>query len=410
MTLWIAAGLLCALALAFLLPPLLRAPRDGAPARDAFNAAIHRARLAELEADLKAGTLDAAQFEQARADLARDLLRDAQSEAPLRGGRAWKSALAIALIVPALALGLYTQLGAWRSLGTTAAAPAAPAVDEQRATIEAMTAKLVERLKQEPDNAQGWRMLGRAYGYTQRHTEAAAAYAEAYALSDAPDADLLADYAEALGLAHGEDMAGAPSTLLTRALKIAPGHPKSLWLAGLAALQREDFTAAIGHWEKLQRLVDPASEQARLLANYLQTARSGRKGNTDSASAASTTKPPTASSARLKVEVRLDPRFAARTAPDDTVFIFARAAAGPPMPLASARHRVRDLPLSLTLDDSMAMMPELKLSRFAQVIVGARISRSGQATASSGDIQALSPPVANNTATPITLTLDQIVP
>jgi cytochrome c-type biogenesis protein CcmH len=404
MTLWIATALLCALALAFVLPPLLRAHRHGTPARDAFNTTIHRARLAELDADLAAGTLDARQAEQARADLARDLLHDAQSDTPLHGGRAWKSALVVAVLVPTLALGLYARSGAWRNLETTAATPA---VDEQRVQIEAMTAKLVERLKQEPENVEGWQMLGRAYGFTQRHSEAAAAYAEAYALSDAPGADLLADYAEMLGLAHGESLAGAPEKLIARALRQTPDHAKSLWLAGLAALQRDDFKSAITHWQQLEQRVDPASEQARLLANYLQTARAGLAGK-PAATADDT--PPASASTRLKVEIKLDPRLAARTSPEDTVFIFARAAEGPPMPLASARHRVRDLPLTLTLDDSMAMMPELKLSKFSRVIVGARISKSGQPTASSGDIQGLSPPVANNTATPILLTLDQVVP
>lgn len=412
----IGIALMLALALAFVLPPLLRRPHANGVDRNALNVELHRARLAELEADLAAGTLSAAQFDQARQDLERDLLGevgdDAQSVAVPQRTRG--VALVLAGLLPLLALGLYYRLGAWESLDSAfvAAHPDMPmqaGAQTGLPPVDEMVQKLEERLQREPGDQDGWIMLGRTYLFLERYRDAVQAYAQAMALTDAPAAGLLVDYAEAMAMANGENLAGAPAALLARALEQEPQNGKALWLSGMAAYQTGDFATALARWQPLLKMTEADSENARIVQVYVQQAQAQLGGV-----AAPELEPivPAAADtgARIEVSVDIDPALRGRVAPDATVFVFARAESGPPMPLAIVRTTVSALPGSFVLDDSQAMMPTMKLSSFPQVIVGARISKSGNAMPASGDLQGLSS--ALDTANPgkLTITIDQAIP
>ncbi len=220
-------------------------------------------------------------------------------------------------------------------------------------------------------------------------SEAAHAYAKAAARAPR-DAQLLADFADALGMAQGQRLAGDPEKLIARALEIDPGNLKALALAGTAAFERKDFKAAAAYWERMLPLVAAESEDARAIRSNVQEAKS-LAGSTQV----------------LKGTISLSSKLKQKASPDDAVFIFARAAEGPPMPLAVLRKQVRDLPVAFSLDDSMAMAPGLKLSGFSRVVVGARISRSGSATPQPGDLQGISAPVAND-ATGVAVVIDTV--
>ena len=261
------ATLLIVVAAAFLLPPLWLGLRrnDAKPSRKEANLAVFRDQLAELEREKTEGTLAGADFEQARRELQRRLLEEVAPEAEEAGKVSYstsrKTAIALLVLLPVLALLAYGILGNPKALdpAQTAAAPKMTA-----AQISAMVAKLAERLQANPDDMQGWLMLARSYKTMGRYEEAAAAYAKAEKVID-DDPELLASYAETIAMASGNGLKGKPSRLIARALKIDPQHPHSLFLAGAAAMEAGDNRKGIAYWEALLPQVEPGSELDQML-------------------------------------------------------------------------------------------------------------------------------------------------
>jgi len=273
--------------------------------------------------------------------------------------------------------------------------------------MEQLVAGLAAKLQEEPENAEGWFMLGRSYMSMGRYSEAANAFKRAHDLvGDEPT--VMLRYADALAMAQGGRIAGEPFELIKRALQLKPEDTTGLWLAGLGYEEQGQYEQAVQHWRKLEAMMqnDPASlnEVRNLIARAEQKLGSTVKVETAPA------KPAAASSVALKVNVSLDAALKDKVSAEDTVFIFARAMEGPPMPLAAVRKQVRDLPLTVTLDDSMAMMPQMKLSNYAKVLVGARISKAGTVTAQSGDLTGEIKNIATNSNEQITLTISQRIP
>jgi len=301
--------------------------------------------------------------------------------------------LGLAAVVLVVAGAGYAVFGTPAALlrGTAALeAEAAAAQPSPQQQIAAMVGKLEERLKATPDDVEGWSMLGRSYNVLGRHAEAVAAFKRVAALRP-DDAQALADLADATAMAAGRKLAGEPEALVKRALQLDPANLKALALAGTIAFDRNDFAAAARHWENALASAEPGSELARNLAGGIAEAKA--RGGAGAVGAASAPQLAAAPAARLTGRVRLAATLQGQAAPDDTLFVFARALDGPRAPLAILRKQVRDLPLDFTLDDSLAMNPALRLSGAKQVVVGARISKSGNAMPQPGDLQGFSAPV-----------------
>ena len=399
----VAAALLTAAALAFVLIPLLRPEQHKRASVRAVNLSIYRDQFTELERDLKLGTIDAAQYENARAELERRLLDEAapRSDDPapdVRSRSAGWTALGIGIGVPLCAGLLYWHLGQPQGIGAPKHAAQDPASITQ-ADFEAMTQKLAQRMAANPDDAVGWLMLGKAYLALERIPEAVDALKEAERRQP-NEPEVLIEYAEALALAHGRSFEGEPARLLQRALKIDPNQPKALTMAGAAAFAAKDYKRAVDYWERLQKQLPADSELSGPLATGIAQARelAGMKPAVTAAAGAEA----------IRGEVRLADAVKARAAPEDTLFVVARAADGPRMPLAVVRRQVKDLPLTFTLDDSMAMAPQMRLSGFSNVIVTARVSKSGEATPRSGDLEGTSAPVRPG-ASGVAITIDSVV-
>lgn len=391
------AALLLIAALLFVLPVLLRAPGPAAAAArhsNALNLEILRDQLRELDADLANGTTDQDGYDAARRELEMRVASDVLAAAPLPAQAADSPvvALLIGLCVPAVALSLYFFLGNPNGLdaarvqaGSDLSANITP---EQ---IAKMVAGLEQRLKNNPADAQGWEMLARSYHVQGRFRDSAQAYAQLVTLIPG-NADLLADYADVLGMAQNRSLQGEPENIIARALRADPDNIKALALAGSAAFDRQDYQDAIARWKKILARVDPQSDVARAIANSISQAQtlSGR------APAAGPAAPSAAadSGSVLEGQVELDTRLQNLVGGDATVFVYARAAQGPLFPLAVLKRRVRDLPLHFRLDDSMGVMPNVKMSDFAALVVGARISVTGNATPQPGDLEGLSAPVS----------------
>lgn len=397
MTLFVVfATLLVVATAALLLPALLRKPRsvDVGERREA-NLAIFRDQLAELERERAEGSLGEADFEQARSELQRRLLEEVQPDAPTApvrpAGR--RTAIVLVIALPLLAAAGYLVLGNPRGLD-----PMQTQATISPQQIEGMLGKLVERLKQNPDDAQGWVMLARSYKVLGRFPEAAEAYSHAGALLDA-DAALLADYAEVLSQTQGGNLRGKPAELIARALQIAPDEPQALLLAGAEASDRQDFAGAAKYWERLLAQLEPGSEEAQTLEAAIAKAReiAGAGGKTAAAGPA------------LSGEVSLSPKLAAQVQPDDVLFVFARAEDGNRMPLAATRATVGQLPLRFRFDDSMALAGGQKLSSFKTVSVEARIAKAGTAKSSSGDLFGTIAGVKPNSQN-LRLVIDQVQP
>ncbi|UCH54218.1 MAG: c-type cytochrome biogenesis protein CcmI [Pseudomonadota bacterium] len=409
MIFWFVVAAMLAVAGAFVLVPLLRSPRSTGPAQQDVDLAVHRQRLTELEADLKNDALTQAQFERARAELERQMADDlAASGATATATTAltarW-TAIAVGVAVPVLALGLYFSLGDLDAPTRTTTGTPQQAQTPDAHSFDEMINRLAARLAANPKDGEGWVMLGRSYVVVKRFGEAGLAFAKASEiLGDQPD--LLADHAEALALAANNNMQGQPAALVSQALKANPNHPKSLWLMGHALIQQGRPAEGVGYWRRLLAQLPPGSEGRPMVEQLITQVQNA---NPQLAQAA----PPAPASAKPKakvaVRVQLAPSLATKAAPTDTVFVFARAAQGPKMPLAIVRKQVKDLPATITLDDSMAMTPTMTMSSAAQVVFGARVSKTGNATPQSGDMEGLSAPLPPTIKETVVITISDVV-
>jgi cytochrome c-type biogenesis protein CcmH len=384
---WMLCALLALLAVAFVALPLLRASRiDAGPARAALNAEVYRDQLLELDRELADGVMSVEQHAIARAELDRRALSEAAVPAAaadgapaVRRGR-WLTSGMLAL-VPVLAFVGYLSLGN----------PAALNPPDQQ--FLEMVDALAEKMKTNPDDAQGWVMLARAYQITGRMPESIAAFEKASALRP-DDANLLAGHADALAMVQGS-LSGKPFELIVKALKLDPKNQTALALAATAAMENGQFAESIALWRRLAAVVEPGSADRTAVDQAIEQVRQVAlaKGVTlaDAPPVAAGTgstqaKGPAAAGASISGEVTLAPELMRQAKPDEAVFIFARAVDGPPLPLAVVRATVKDLPIRFTLDDSMSMAPTAKLSMHKQVVVSARVSRSGQAMPQPGDL------------------------
>jgi cytochrome c-type biogenesis protein CcmH len=331
----------------------------------------------------------------------------ATAERPSRG--LWLGLLSFVLL---FGVGGYAWLGNPAGLAVGPGMPAAAQATAgsqmpSKADFSAMTDRLAERLKTTPDDVEGWTMLGRSYSLLERFPQALVAYQRVLALRP-QDAQAHADVADAMAMSNGRKLDGEPEKLITRALELDPDNAKALGLAGTLAFERGDAATAARHWERALKATQPGSEMASRLREAVDEARKSAglpalPGDAAAlATAAAAAAPPASGSApgagaSIQAHITLAPALAARAAPGDTVFIFARSPQGGRAPLAIQRRQVKDLPIDVTLDDSMAMSPAMRLSTVTQVIIGARISKSGNAMPQPGDLQGLSPVVAVGT-------------
>jgi cytochrome c-type biogenesis protein CcmH len=314
---------------------------------------------------------------------------------------------------------LYLTFGSPDALRATGAtAERAPMSHEQ---IVAMVEQLATRMKEHPEDPAGWRLLARAYTAMGRYPDAVAAFTEA-AKRSREDAALLADWADALAM-RNQSLDGEPSRLVARALALDPNHPKALSLAASAALERNDYATAIAQWRRLKMQFPPGSEETKEVDAMIAEAEAAQRGAPATAAAkgsaapvanaagAETPRTKEAASANVSAirgRVSLDPKLRDRVAAGDTLFIFARAANGPRMPLAVVRATAGELPRAFTLDDSMAMTPAAKISGAGEIVVEARISKSGSATPTAGDLRGASAAVKPGSGD-VSVVIDQVV-
>jgi len=391
---WILATLMTALALAFVLVPLLR-PRASpvaAPSAAQANLEVLRSQRKEIDDDVAAGTLAADARAQALEELMERAAQDlsqaepAPASAPGTPRRAWRTALGTALAIPLLAFGLYFTIGNPAATDVTTLGAMKANVDDKQ--IVAMVDSLARKVRERPDDAEGWALLARSMAALERFAEAADAYAHLAKLVP-NDAQVLADYADVLAMAQGRKLKGKPYELAQQALRIEPRHRKALAIAGTAALDENDFPTALRYWQTLAEELPAGSEDAKQVQGVLAEirARAAEAGKSLPASPAVAAKAPAAPRGKTVTgSVAIAPELAAQLSGGETLFVFARADKGPRVPLAVVRATARELPMKFALDDSQAMAPGMNISSAESILVEARISRSGNTTAQPGDL------------------------
>lgn len=382
-TYWVLVSLLIAISFVMIIPPLWKKREILDTDPEQRNVNIARDRAQDLKKQLQAGALSQQQFDEQYEELELSLGDDLDNEAKTsRGGSQGRWIVPVLVVfVPMISLATYAMIGEPEALIKAQLQQSPQSATPTQADFNAMVNGLAERMKQEPDNAKGWVMLGRSYKYLKQYGPAVSAFEKAYALlGDEPE--LMLDYADALAMTNDGKLRGKASELIFKSIEKKPDSVSGLWLAALAKAETGELDQAMQYLRKLETILPQDSDSFAELKKLMAAIS---RENTTAQPVTEGTKS-TAAAVSIDVNVSLDPVLSANVSPNDTVFVYAKALTGPPMPLAIIRKQVTDLPLSVTLDDTMAMIPTMKLSKFKQVKVMARVSKSGTAMQQKGDL------------------------
>jgi cytochrome c-type biogenesis protein CcmH len=427
---WILTAAMIVAALALLAPTLLKRLSDRGDDTETLNVAIARDRLNDLVKEKQAGELSDEEFAQARADLELALAQDLGSIAGTAGSSSagGRGALVFAvLLIPLMTIPLYFHIGSPQLITNPPGSQAATNHSTQNLPpITELAEQLRQRMEENPDNAEGWFLLGRTYMRMQNYAQAAQAYEQVVRLVPDEPAGLLS-LADATIMRDGMRTGPEALALLEKALSIDPDNVTALWLLGNAAFDNGAVAGALSYWQRAYPLLANEPQMQAQLGERISNAGgelpalaptaadlpaimpTADTPTAPAAAPAAAPSSPEAAEGGIRVQVALAPALLEQAAPTDTVFVLARAESGPPMPLAVARHQVADLPLDVTLTDAMAMMPAMKLSAFPRVKVTAKVSKSGGAATQTGDLLAASQ-VVDSASPPdsVQLLIDQV--
>jgi cytochrome c-type biogenesis protein CcmH len=400
---WILSAAMIVAAIVLMAPTLLKKQRAEDDNTQALNVEIARERLAELQKTRDAGELSEEEYQQGKQDLELALAQDLDDqpppqEAPSGGGKG--ALIAAVLLIPLITIPMYFEIG---SPGLIEGGPQQVVGTHGGDTlppIDVLAEQLRERMEANPDNAEGWFLLGRTYMRIEKYGPAAEAYEQFVRLMPDEPAGMLS-LADALIMRDGTTDTRAMG-LLEKALNQDPQNITALWLLGNAAYDNGAKSGAVHYWQRAYPLLAAEPAMQAELGRRITEAGGELPANpaelppimpTAQAAPTASAQEPTGAAPGasedgdgILVQVALSPALLEQAAPTDTVFVLARAENGPPMPLAVARHTVDDLPLDVRLTDAMAMMPAMTLSSFPRVEVIARVSKSGQAATQAGDL------------------------
>ncbi|MEW6676776.1 MAG: c-type cytochrome biogenesis protein CcmI [Pseudomonadota bacterium] len=388
---WAAAAACVAVALAFVLPPLLRrkAGEDKAARRD-INIAVYRDQMKEMEADLANGLLTQDQFQTAKLELETRLAEDAlapeatQPAPAVGGGRGLGYGLAV--VLPVAAFGLYVVMGNPGAIQAVAEAQANPQVAQGEHDIMKLIQKVEEKTRQDPNDPMAWTILAKTYSAVGHWPEALGAWEKALKLQPEEPA-VMTGYAEALAISNGRVLAGKPLELVLKALEKDPNDLKGLELAGIASYQAGEFAKTAYYFKQLLKQLPPDSPYAQDILAAQQDAEAKVKGaltGMDDLSAQAGD--PAAPGATITGTVDVAPALKAKLKDSDVVFLFARSGEGGP-PVAAIRAQAGGFPLSFELNDAQAMNPANRLSNFKEVTLAARVAKSGDIKGAAGDLE-----------------------
>lgn len=408
---WIITAVLCSLALWALWRPLHSYSTLKMESVQQRNIAIANERALEIDSAFDADDISAKERDQARADLetalADELITSAELKDQFTRAPGYAS-LIVMILVPVVAFGLYQYTSTYQP---DAATPVMAGGNNKAPSLDEIISRLEDAVNTNPEDQQGLFLLAQSYSRLGRYDEAASRFEQLLEIAG-PDADLLVSYADNSAMANGRVFTHETAAALNKALELNPEHISALWLGGVADQQLGDPEAALRRWLTLRPMLandSESSQELEILISDVSTQLGAQRVQsieaefTGQQAAKQGSQQKAATQVGITVSVSLSPKLQSEVSDGDTVFIFAKAKSGPPMPLAASRQTVSALPITVKLDDSMAMLPQMKLSNFEQVLVGARISKSGQAISQPGDLE--SELVTTSNTTPDTIEL-----
>ena len=375
-------ALLIAIALCFLLIPLWLKAKPIAQNDESINILLAQNKMQVLNDELANGIITQIQFDALQNELMLHLHQDLVSSSAhsIDDTKGRWLALPIAVFVPLLALAIYSVKGDLRAFDTSTVTAAG--TPKTAADINAMVEKLAQKMAQNPQDPQGWIMLARSYKVLKRYPDAVSALRKARALlGDEPQT--LLQLADVIAMQNGGSLLGEPTELVANALALDANNDMGLWLYGLANAEEGKFGEAIDNWKKLQTHYKTNDADYTEVQKLIDQAKEALGEKVESAKDETT--PSSSSGKSLHLAVALDDKFKSAVSAEDYVFIYAQPAQGGKMPLAVVKKQVKDLPIDITLDDSMAMVPNMTISSVANVQVSARVSKSGNASPQSGE-------------------------
>lgn len=423
------ASLITLATIALLIWPLRKNRNSTSYARQAQNIHYAKERLQELEQQLKNADISATDYEALKLEIESTLADDidientqTKVEVPHSSKPNKSVIITLCILLPLSATGFYALTGTPESFAneTVPVADNGQIPQAKPQEINSMLASVEQRLKDNPNDIEGWTILTRSYFSLGRYHDAKQGYKKLIELQgETPE--LLVSLADASGLAAGGNMFGEPLSYVQRALEIDPEYPQGLWLAGVGAIQIGDTDTAIGYWDRLVPYLENSPQQQQELRDLITETKQRASGTPPATTVASnTTTPQTDEVAEdvehkqdtpngIRVTVSLDPALKGQVSPTDTVFVFAKATQGPPAPLAVKRLTVADLPASIVLNDEDAMLAQFKLSLFENVSISARVAKGGNPIAQAGDLESETADVKNDTKESVKITISTIV-
>jgi cytochrome c-type biogenesis protein CcmH len=379
--------------------------------------------MSELKNELEAGTLSKETYEETLEELEKGLLIDVAdvdgTAASISAAPAGKMIMiALVVLVPLLSFGLYDLLGSPQYLdvagpgnhSSMSSNTSVPSTAKELPSMEEMIVGLKKKTAENPDDPNAWYLLGRLYAATEQFPLSVEAYEKLVVVSDR-QATALVVLADSLAMTQGGKLAGRPISLVKEALEKEPAHTTALWMAGQAAADQKQYLEAIDYWQRAAQGLQDDKEMLAELRTMIDEAVVLAKGaGMEVADVSLPSLPEPLPGNSISIEVTIDPSLLQQIGENDVLFIFARAVSGPPMPLAAIKRQARELPVSIVLDDSSLLRPGTSLSQFEQLKLGARVSRSGQPVAQSGDLQSTVQVVDLGSKEAVLLHIDQRVP
>ncbi|MEN8711538.1 MAG: c-type cytochrome biogenesis protein CcmI [Arenicellales bacterium] len=423
MSFWIITILMVVAGLALLLPALRGKKSSEPDGNREQNISIAKERMSELKNELEAGTLSKETYEETLLELEKGLLIDVAdvdgTAASISAAPAGKMIMiALVVLVPLLSFGLYDLLGSPQYLdvagpgnhSSMSSNTSVPSTAKELPSMEEMIVGLKKKTADNPDDPNTWYLLGRLYAATEQFPLSVEAYEKLVVVSDR-QATALVVLADSLAMTQGGKLAGRPISLVKEALEKEPAHTTALWMAGQAAADQKQYLEAIDYWQRAaQGLQDDKEMLAELRTMIDEAVVLAKSAGMEVADVSLPSLPEPLPGNSISIEVTIDPSLLQQIGENDVLFIFARAVSGPPMPLAAIKRQARELPVSIVLDDSSLLRPGTSLSQFEQLKLGARVSRSGQPVAQSGDLQSTVQVVDLGSKEAVLLHIDQRVP
>lgn len=440
-TFWVLMVLMLLLAIGLLVYPLLKARQYSPLVYKDSNLKINDEKIAELDLDLKEGRIDQHYYKAAREELDRELLIDIPVESKETAAEHYVNAarrhpalaLTISVFVPMLALLLYLDLGMHNASEESFIASQQQTQTEEQPSVEEMTRQLEAKIEKDGGSVKEWIMLGRSHKYLGDNEQAANAFGVALE-QDANNAQLMLERAEVLALVNNRVFSDEARALVLKAYALEPDNANTLWFAGVAEFQYGNHHKAIEHLAKLlpmaggeedvmksivaiisqsrQALIAagedmPELEQILGIEGLMAKAKAAQQAEVSAAPASA---PAETSATRLQVSVAVSDQVRQKFNANDIVFVYAKAKQGPRMPLAAERMTLAALPATVMLDDSMAMVEGMNLSAFDELVISARVSKTGSAIAQSGDYIGQANVTDKKADAAINIVIDTVVP